>query len=289
VVLADSFVDPLQLRLIAMPAAENASAPRWRVLLSSATNPVFVNGRMLLEQQADLCSGDRLTLGRTTLQLFDSEHSVPPTDRFVLSNWLTHHAIGPWRALFAFVLLVMFAYVSQYLTHYQSNQWQDIVSGTLIPPSILIVWVSIWAFVGRLLRGHPLFSPHFFFAALGACVLLALWDVHGYMAFMTNSESLALVADTVVFSVVMGVTLGFQLSLASRLRHVFTIGIFFCLGLAVLAGVLALSSQDLWAAQAQHNTALKPPFVPSPSGRSIDEFISSYDELVQKLPKTPLE
>lgn len=309
-VLEDRFVDPIQVRVKAnnnvlategMSACGDEVAPEsdpesitkdeagWVLSLGQSTNPVFLNGKLLRRQQANLVSGDRLTLGRTTLQLFSAEHQVPRTDRFVLSNWLTHHAIGPWRALLALFAVMALALLTQYWTHYEENQWRSFVSGTLVPPGILVAWVCAWAFVGRLLRGHPLFFPHLFFAALGACVLLVFWDIHGYVAFATNNEWLALIADTAVFSIVVGVTLGCQLSLASRIRHVFSTGILICLGLAVVAGVLSLSSQERWTSQAQHNTALKAPFVPSPAGISVDDFIAGYDDVAEMLAESATE
>jgi len=280
-ILADSFVDVEQLRIVMVT---DQLSPSWQVSLLSMTNPVFRNGVMVKGERVELKSGDRLTLGRTTLQFFAENHAIPPTDRFVLSKWLTHHSIGPMRALLAVIAIMAIALLSQYLTHYEQNQWHSFISGTLIPPGIVLVWTCFWAFVGRLLRGHTLFFPHMFFAALGACALLMLWDTHGYVAFVTNSEWIALAADTLVFALVAGVTLGFQLSLASSLRHVFAIGIFLCLSLAVVAGILAISNKDNWTSRAQHNTALKAPFMPSPPGMSLDAYISDYDNLVQALP-----
>lgn len=293
-VLEDRFVDRVQVCLQVSP--DDAQSPEtqsarasWMLTLNQATNPIFINGRMVQASQVMIKSGDRLTLGRTTLQIFAANHPVVQTDRFVLSRWLTHHAIGPWRAILATLCVMVLAFFSQYLTRYEQNQWQSFVSGTLIPPGILLAWVCVWSFVGRLLRGHPLFFPHLFFAAVGAGLTLALWDIHGYVAFATNNEWVALIADTLAFALVVGVTLGFQLSLASRLRHVFAIGIFVCFGLAVVAGILSVSNQAQWTAQAQHNTALKPPFVPSPAGVSVDAFIANYDAMVADLSKKTRE
>lgn len=279
-VLEDRFVDPVQAHL---SMHSDPTQANWMLSVKETTNPVFLNGKLVQSPQVSLVSGDRLTLGRTTLQLFASDHDIPRTDRFVLSNWLTHHAIGPWRALLALIAVMALALLTQYLTHYEENQWRSFVSGTLIPPGVLIVWVCIWSFVGRLLRGHPLFFPHLFFAGAGACVSLLLWDIHGYVAFVTGNEWLALIADTAAFAIVVGLTLGCHLSLASRIRHVFASGVLTCFGLAMMVGMLSVSGQEQWTAQAQHNTALKAPFVPSPTGISVDAFLALYDEDADRL------
>ncbi|MEJ2680381.1 MAG: FHA domain-containing protein [Gammaproteobacteria bacterium] len=284
-IIPDRFVDAEQVRLC--PPTVEASVPEGALChlqVLDQTNPVLINGSVLDGFSCWLRSGDRFTVGRTTLTVYSPMHPVREADSFVLNHWFMRHGIRTWAALCAILVLFAVALMDQSLTTYETFTWHDDALQSIFIPGMVVVWAAVWAFIGRLLRGQPLFMAHVVFACVGATASLLFWGVYDYVMFMTNLEGLAVVIDFVLFVLIFGLTLGFHLSFASSLRHTFVIGVMLAFGLAGTIGLMSLTD-DKWAQAVDHNKSLKAPPIPHPSPVSVDAYISAYDALLQSLPE----
>ena len=92
-VIADVHIAPQQLEFV----RENDT---WTLRVLDFTNPVQLNDRVVGDEPVEIRSGDKLTIGRTRLALYDAAHPVERTRKLVISNWIERYAGNAVALLF---------------------------------------------------------------------------------------------------------------------------------------------------------------------------------------------
>ncbi|MDH5611847.1 MAG: FHA domain-containing protein [Gammaproteobacteria bacterium] len=279
IIITDPFVGEFQLRVDLSPGSEYD----WHIEITDRTNPVFLNGKNIESKSVDLRSGDKLTTGRTSIVFYTENHAVPVTREFSIANWLHNHKFKPYIAILMLLVLFGSTMLASYLETATELDWGSLSSvawGYLI---LAFIWASGWSLAGRLLKGDYYFSSHLFFTSICLILLLLLNDFGSYIDYMFSSTMAGEIVDGIVIVLLNGLLIGFNLSLATHSSRTFRKGILVSVCIVATIASMVYMRQEEYSNRPSHSVTIKPSFIPKASSVSIEQFISDYDEMFEKL------
>ena len=269
VVINDPYVDPEQIAFF-------RSSGKWSVRVIQETNPALINGNTIGADGTGISSGDRITIGRTQLRVYDSDHGVEPTRKMLVSSWFGH---GRSHALFA-LSMVLFVCALEVFEQYQGLSsevnWKELFSGALGVALVILFWASAWALAGRLLRHQPNFTAQLGFTALITGGLSILTPLASYVEYAANSLLLGEIALWLIMLVFLFVLLRVNLSFATNLKHSAVIA-FITASAALLTSYALLEfNKEDFSTDPEYPSVLKPPFAHLSGNRSVQEYRDAF-------------
>jgi hypothetical protein len=282
VIIDDPYVSPRHLRLV-----EDEAGVLW-VEDAGSKNGTRRAGRAAPEPRFAIVSGGSVVLGRTTVRIFDAEHSVPDAapdhrDHKSLAEVFGHSrtiAIAAGAFALAFV-------VRGYLDSSSRDVAENVVTMLLGVLLLTAVWAGIWALIGRMTHVSARFRAHFAWACVGAVVLTSASVLLGWIEFaIPSSDALATLFDILLASL-FAVYLAGHVTMASSLvprqalrRTAIGLGV-----ASVVAALVTLTAREQFSATPDYSAALAP--VPSAllQKEGIDDFAAEALKLQKEVDK----
>lgn len=274
-VLTDMHVAAHQIRL------ENIES-EWYLWVLDETNPVLLNGDKVGNNGAKINAGDEITVGRTRLFVYPENYEVEPTRKLMLSNWLSGERVNPLLpvALFLFVSLFDFLYV--YLDSSVDLNWEPLVSEQLFGALIVLAWVSIWAFIGRLLRHQHHFGLQVM-ATVGTLFMASLLFILAeYVSYPFHSPLLEDVLLWIVGLFTLLVLVRLNLMIASNLHRPGWVASIVTLMVGGLIYGFSYFSGNPGYHVADYSTELKAPVIGLYKGDSLDSYFAELENQLRQ-------
>jgi hypothetical protein len=255
----------------------------WRVKITDHTNPALLNKKKIDAQEVQLRSGDVITIGRTNITFYTEDHAVPETRGFSFTNWLHNHKFKPYIAILMLLLLLGVALLMTSLEISTTVNWGMLASSATVFIVLALLWSSGWSLAGRLLKGDYYFSSHLFYTSL--CLILALLagDLGSYVDYMFSSPLAGTIADWLISVAVLGLLTGFGLALVSYSLRPIQKGMLISACIVSAIALIVYMYQPDYTSEPVHSVTVKPSFVPAVSPVSIDQYISNYDDMFDRL------
>ncbi|MGB5325437.1 MAG: FHA domain-containing protein, partial [Pseudomonadales bacterium] len=121
VVLTDPYVGAEQLRFYQRDG-------HWFATVLDDVNPVMVNDEPVESGDIALASGDRLTIGRTHLEVYSEDYRVEPARKLLLSSWLYHGRRALFIALLATVFVAALDALIDYFEYSEQRSWEGLLN-----------------------------------------------------------------------------------------------------------------------------------------------------------------
>jgi hypothetical protein len=271
VIVADHYVDPEQIVFF-------LSDDGWMVKVVGTTNPTLLNGNDIAEAGSKISSGDRVTVGRTQLRVYTSDHAVEPTHQMMLSSWLGHGRAHP---LFA-SLMMIFALAAVMFISYQEQStellWNRLFLEALYAGIVILVWASIWALIGRLLRHQPNFTAQLGFTALVTGVVALVTPLGGYMEYATNSLLMGEISSRLIMVLTMTAMFRANLMFATNLKRYTRIAFIASMGIMLISYATMKFGKDEFNYHPEYSAVLKPPF----AHLSVDSDMQAFQDVFKQ-------
>ena len=279
VILADPYVGPFQLQL---HPADHEDCD-WRVSNGDETNPVFLNKRIVEDREFNIRSGDELTVGRTSVAIYNEEHAIPETREFSITNWLHHHKFKPLITSAMLVLLIAGTLWMSYRELSSEADFGDLSFDAIAVVVFTLLWASIWSLAGHLLRRNHYFSSHLFFTALCFFLFVLTDDIYTYFDYVFSNAQAGVITQWIISILLWGLLIGFNLALVTYSSRAFRNGLMasVCF-LGTFATLLYLDQED-YSSEPDHSVTIKPAYVPTTAPVSIDTYVENYNVLFDTL------
>lgn len=98
----------------------------WLIRVLDKTNRILLNGKILIDDDEVINSGDTLTIGRTNLKLFSQDHHIEET-RKLLSSWLHSDSVGFFLPAIALLCMLIIGFAEYFLTLTQVFEWKPVL------------------------------------------------------------------------------------------------------------------------------------------------------------------
>lgn len=255
----------------------------WVLSDMGSANGSRVNGKDCKDGTAILRSGDTVTLGRTTLRVFDPQHPVPAAMPLEAQSGTFKRLQGrvlPWFLFFAAIFITVGLSYLQIWT--EETKYLLTMTGAGVG-LLMILWALPWAVTGRLTRHRSYFQTHI---ALGALYVLAtglVWPLQTMLDFYTN-ESLVSVAIEYTYQVLfLGMLIYGSLSVATYMakKRRKTMAAFFAIGfVSVIYGASYISMEN-FEPQPSYPTVLQPYLDRWITADTLDHFMTDNTALFE--------
>ncbi len=262
----------------------NASTDSWRLTNLDGTNPLSINNKPTSARETIINSGDKLSIGRTTMHVFSERHPVADVRKIGFAHSIQKTLLQPAIAIAALICVFGLMMISSYLTSCSEPKWGQFASTSIGLPVVILIWAGVWSLSGRFLRHHHYFFPHLFFSSMAVNLLIVFESVGGYVDFLFSSVLAGGLVAWLSAPVIIGVAIGYNLKLATAVSRPFVKGMVTSLGITVVIGALALLNQDgIEQFAPTYSKSFKPPYVPVTSVVETTKYIDSYSRIFQEL------
>ena len=267
-VLTDQHVAPRQLEFSQVNG-------QWYMRILDNTNPVLLNDRRVSGESTPVNSGDQVSIGRTRLSLYGTDHPVDQTRKLVLSNWLTLENTGP---ILPIVILLGVCLIDLVLLFFESStdlKWEVSAYDILVSGLIIVVWSGIWALTGRVLRHQHHFGLQLIATSTVSLFATLVSFAAAQFAYPFHSVNVSELFDWAVFFVVLAVLFRINLLIATNIRNTL-------LGAIVMAALVVVVSyaftifgeEDVIQFQPEHANTLKPPGFQVFDGIAVEDYFA---------------
>lgn len=253
----------------------------WVLSDMGSTNGSRVNGKDCKDGTAILHSGDTITLGRTTLRIFDPQHPVPAATPMEVQSRIVKALQGhvlPW--------LLFFAAIAAAVTRLYFDTWVDDTKYFLINFSagvgmLIILWAVPWAVTGRLMRHKSYYQTQVALASLFTILASVAISVMNIVNFYTNENVLAAISSYLLQIVFCGTLLYGCLTVSTYMtkKRRKTIAAFFAIGLVTIIYATGYIGKDSFEIQPSYPTVLEPYLDRWLAVDTMDSFMTDNEAL----------
>ena len=270
VVLSDPYVAARQ-------ALVEAVDGRWMLKVLDHTNPVLINGE-LVDDSAILHSGDKLTLGRTRLSVFNANQVPDKTRKLHVSGWLQRSARSQLSPYIVLLIACLLAAVEVYFEQLKGMDWKATGLTVSILVAVILVWSSLWALVGRVVTHHGHFNAQLLATSIIVGLTILLSPLIDYSGYASNSEFIGQSVDITINFFSFLLLLNFNLFFATNLTNNTSIAAVLALALVSVSYGLHELNQQEFSSEPEYMQSLKPPFARMRNDLNVDQFLDRAQE-----------
>lgn len=258
----------------------------WLLRQIDKVNPPHYQGKLLLQDAAEIHSGDELILGKTLMRFFEPQHAVVPTRK--LHDTLAGFVEMTREVLVVSALLLMLWLAQMYslfMVTSENTPLQKLAANALPVVGAALLWAMIWSLIAFVVRRK---TEYLFFLSITIFYFLAdmvLEDGIDYVAFNTHNvflpELLSFLTGGVLMTLMFYVSMGRAMTLSTRRR--FLLSNVFAWTLVAVIGFMTEANRPGFNPDPEYPAVLKPPFAQWASTQSKEEFLQESAKVLDQL------
>ena len=282
-VIQDDYIAPQQLRIFQQ---ENQT---WWIEILDQTNSVLLNGKTLNDAKIDkddssfqIRSGDRITIGRTTLSVYSAEHKVEKT-RKLLTRSLHQESISLTLPMILLILLSAFDIALEHFVVTPQESLTTYITTSLLSAFIVLIWVSLWALAGRIFRHNSHFGQQLLATTLILFVLSVFGPWPQLLEFTFSSTSTGTVLNYLLAFICFALLLKFHLLFATNLRRTGAIAL--SISALVVGGSASYQyyQQSEFSYEANYSQVIRPNFMHLGSDLNMSEYLKQTQQVLDAI------
>lgn len=274
-IVSDQYIGPEQL-------AFYYDGEKWVMQRRDHTNPVLVNRKPMETDIATVKPGDKISIGRTHLRIYDLNQTFEAARPLPFQSFLNRDSIGFFIPALAVAISICISYGLDRTINPDNIVWSTELYSITSAIGVILVWAGIWALFGLRSRGSH-FGQHVFCTAVFLILLEFGMYLLDYLDLALSSKKIAELGLLVLGSLLFAWLLKYNLFFATQLRSpaltaaTFTMGLFFL----SLAGWMLRSEQT--QNQAYFSDTLGPSYWLPSSSSEADDHLAAIKELGEAL------
>jgi hypothetical protein len=286
-VIQDDYIAAEQLRIF---KKEDSS---WWMEILEQTNSVLLNGKALNSKvlntnSVQIRSGDNITIGRTTLSIYSTDHKVEKT-RKLLTRSLHQDSIGLTLPI---LLLLLFTALDIAKEHFLVTPQESLTSyltTTLVSAFSVLVWVSLWGLAGRIFRHNSHFGQQLLATTLILFILSIATPWPYLLEFSFSSITTGNILNYLLAFVSMALLLKFHLLFATNIRRTGLVAL--SISSLIIGGTASyqIYLQNEFSGNAEYSHAVKPHFMHLGSDASMDQYLNQMQGVFNDIDEQNLQ
>jgi len=229
-------------------------------------------------------SRDEFVIGKTRLRIVALENSVEPAKILILKSGSHRHlsrAINAWSLI---ILTLLLYGVSTHLESFERLSLNKLMAVSLWQMVCVLIWSSIWSFVGRLIKHRTQFWGQVSVTCLFWIVLLPISYAIDTAGYLLNSFVIHWGVFAVVISLLFAVLLTRNLSIATNLSRAKQVMISGTISFLIISiGTISyIAFKDEFNPRPNYYAQLQPPLIKVRSSQSIDGFIQESSKIFKE-------
>jgi hypothetical protein len=266
VVLTDPYVGQHQLVFFKQDA-------HWHVEVVDDVNPVLLNDAMLKQRSFPVTSGDRITIGRTHLDIYSQGYQVEPTRKLLLSNWLYGGKTVFCVAFLTVLVMALLDALFDYFMYAQSNEWKSQLNTVLSTAASILVWASVWSLIGRLAREQAHYALQLLVTSLACGLMVLTIPLIDLVNYITSSNLAGAIAACTLTLILLAWLLRWNIYFSTHPPKPALTALLISSACVFTYYGLAVLKEPDFILSPQYSASLKPPFALLQNGQSIGDFL----------------
>jgi len=280
IIIDDRYIAARHLRI--EPGADG----RFKLTDLGSVNGISLRASAQRLSEAEVGPDDVIRLGRTQVRVRMPGYAVPPEQKLRATSFYRR----PVAFLLAAAMLLGVALWNAWIATTREDQWALLLAPTVMMCVAVVLWISVWSLVSRIVGGRANFAAHGFVACAGLVGIVVTGTLFEYLSFGLDAHWLDY-AGAAVLAVLVAYMLYRHLRLNSRASRTKLAAI---AATIVLGGIGISVGLDRAAAPGRegvqgYDFAIKPPAVLAVSGVTPEAFLAESDRLRRAADAAALE
>ncbi len=254
---------------------------RWEITDLDSKNGIYLNNKKTNEKLVEIKSGDRVRIGHTLLKFVSPEEPqaetilikrgfLNPEGSFLISS-----------AWFSLLLCFLYLFIEEYVGTVTKISISKIISESIAPAFIPLIWASVWSAIGRISKHHAYFHEQLLISSIGFFIMMLIQTTVEYVEFYSSSELFATVFRYILEAMLFLTLLHENFRIATQFKG----KVLKVYAVIVTLIIMGLSTIEVLASKADfddspgYSKILKPPFLMIFPSTPKDEFFKNCSDL----------
>lgn len=254
---------------------------KWEVTDLDSKNGIYLNNKKTNEKLVEVKSGDRVRIGHTLLKFVSPDE--PQAETILIKRGFLNPEGGfligsAWTSL---LLCFLYLFVEEYVGTFTKISISKIMSESIAPAFIPLIWASIWSAIGRISKHHAYFHEQLLISSIGFFVMMSIQTTIEYVEFFSSSEFIATIfryaLEMLLFLTLLHENFRIATQFKGKVLKVYAV--------IVTVIIMGLSAVETLASKADfdyspgYSKILKPPFLMFVPSTSKDKFFKDCSDL----------
>ncbi len=231
--------------------------------------------------------GDEVVIGKTCLRFVSAQQPVEPAKLLILkskSHRRLSHGVNAW----SLILLTLLIYaVNTHLESFERISFNKLMAVSLWQMVSVLIWASVWSFVGRLIKHRTQFWGQVSVTCLFWIVLVPASFLLETIGYLSGSLIFHGIIFSIMSSLLFAALLTRNLSIATNLSRKKQIMISATISFLIIfiGSISYFAFKDEFNPMPSYYAQLQPPFIKVRSSQKIGSFIKDSADVFAKAKK----
>lgn len=254
---------------------------KWEITDLDSKNGIFLNNKKTNDKLVEIKSGDRIRIGHTLLKFVSPEE--PQAETILIKRGFLNPE-GPFligSAWASLLLCFLYLFIEEYVGTTTKVSISKVISESIAPAFIPLIWASIWSAIGRISKHHAYFHEQLLISSIGFSVMMLIQTTVEYVEFYSSSDFGATIFRYILEAALFLTLLHENFRIATQFKG----RVLKIYALIVTLIIMGLSTIEILASKADFNDSpvyskiLKPPFFRILPSTSKDKFFKDCSDL----------
>jgi hypothetical protein len=281
-VIQDDYIAPEQLRIF---QKEDNS---WWMEVLDQTNSVLLNSKTLTAADDDnannfqIRSGDNITIGRSTLSIYSTDHKVEKT-RKLLTRSLHQNSIGLTLPIILLLLFTALDIAKEHFLTIPQESLTTYITTVLISAFFVLIWVSLWGLAGRIFRHNSHFGQQLLATTLILLVLSIATPWPYLLEFSFSSITTGNVLNYLIAFGGMALLLKFHLLFATNIRRTGMVAL--SISTLIIGGTASYQVylESEFSPNIEYSQTVRPHFMHLGSDASMEQYLVQMQGVLNEI------
>ncbi len=244
-----------------------------------SANGTVINGKVKVQGQVHLNSGDEITIGRARLRFVLSGHPVGPALPLAVPSAFFQEINRPRKAWLIVVSALLLSTVVEHQESFENMPVSKFISMGIGLLLVILVWAGVWAFVGRLIKHRAHFNAQLSWTALFFLGVTVLYPLSAHCGYWLSSQAAEMVVGAVVSWTFLSFLVAGHLTIAtfiSRRNQIIAAAVI-STAVITFSMVTYYASKTDFDPQPDFYATLVPSYANMVPGAPVDEFLQKSE------------
>lgn len=253
----------------------------WEIEDLDSKNGIYINNKKTNDRFIQIKAGDKVRIGHTLIKFVSPDE--PQADTILIKKGLLNPEGGflissAWVAL---IFCFLFLFIEEYANTFTKLSLSKLISESIAPAFIPLIWASVWSTIGRISKHHSYFHEQLLVSAIGFFVMLSIQTFSEYIEFIFSStftSSLCrFILETVLFLTLLHENFRIATQFKGAILKIYAITV--TLIIMGLSTIESLASSADFDENPNYSDILKPSFIKFIPITSKDKFFKDCNDL----------
>lgn len=253
----------------------------WEIEDLDSKNGIYLNNKKTNERFIQIKTGDKIRIGHTLIKFISPDE--PMAETILIKKGLLNPEGGflissAWAAL---IMCFFYLFAEEYVSTFTKLSLSKLISESIAPAFIPLIWASVWSTIGRISKHHSYFHEQLLVSSIGFFMMLSIQTFSEYIEFIFSSvfigSAIRYVLETILFLTLLHENFRIATQFKGAILKIYAVIV--TIIIMGLSAVEVLASSADFDENPNYSNVLKPLFLKIVPITSKDKFFQDCNDL----------